>query len=151
MARRTTSRPTAARGLWRHSRTDSFTVVSEPVIPPLRVWIGALLRARAEATALVVAVIALSLLHRLLPWGAVVAVVVLVGVVVIGGVLGGVLLAEIVFTYPGLGYVLFNALQTHDFPVMQTIFLMITLTVLVANFLADSLYVLLDPRTREAG
>lgn len=47
-------------------------------------WAGALLRARAEATALVVAVIGLSLLHRLMPWGAVVAVVVLVAAVVLG-------------------------------------------------------------------
>lgn len=86
MARRSSSRSAgrAPRGLWRHSRTDSFTVVSDPVIPPLRVWAGALIRARAEATALVVAVIALSLLHRLLPWGAVVAVVVLVAAVVLG-------------------------------------------------------------------
>ncbi len=67
----------------------------------------------------------------------------------IGGVLAGVLLTEIVFTYPGMGYLLFTALQNHDFPVMQTVFLMITLTVLVANFLVDSLYMLLDPRTRE--
>jgi len=67
----------------------------------------------------------------------------------IGGVIGGVVLTEIVFSYPGLGYLLYQAISAKDFPVMQTIFLMITLAVLVANFIADSLYVWLDPRTRE--
>lgn len=69
----------------------------------------------------------------------------------IGGVIGGVLLTEIVFSYPGMGYLLYQALQNHDFPVMQTIFLMITLLALAANLIADSLYVVLDPRTRSEG
>lgn len=67
----------------------------------------------------------------------------------IGGIIGGVVLTEIVFTYPGMGYLLFQAITTKDYPLMQAIFLMIVLAVLVANFIADSLYVLLDPRTRE--
>jgi peptide/nickel transport system permease protein len=69
----------------------------------------------------------------------------------IGSVIGGVLVTEVVFTYPGLGYVLFQAVQDKDFPVMQTIFLMITGLALLANFIADSLYMALDPRTRERG
>lgn len=68
----------------------------------------------------------------------------------IGGILGGVVLTEIVFTYPGMGYLLYQAITTKDYPLMQAIFLIIVLAVLVANFIADSLYVLLDPRTREA-
>lgn len=68
----------------------------------------------------------------------------------IGGVIGGVLLTEVVFTYPGMGHLLYVATLNQDFPVMQTIFLMITITVLLANLIADSIYVLLDPRTREA-
>lgn len=67
----------------------------------------------------------------------------------IGGILGGVLLTEVVFTYPGLGHRLYRATVDHDFPVMQTIFLLITLTALIANLIADSIYVLLDPRTRD--
>lgn len=67
----------------------------------------------------------------------------------IGGIIGGVVLTEIVFTYPGMGYLLYQAITTKDYPLMQAIFLMIVLAVLVANFIADSLYVLLDPRTRE--
>lgn len=66
-----------------------------------------------------------------------------------GSIVGGVVLSEIVFTYPGIGTLLVNSIVSKDFPVMQTIFLMIVLAVLVANFIADSLYVVLDPRTRE--
>lgn len=66
----------------------------------------------------------------------------------LGFVLGGSLLTEIVFAYPGLGYTLLLAVGARDYPVMQGIFLMITTAVLAANFLADIAYVLLDPRAR---
>ena len=46
---------------------------------------------------------------------------------------------------------LFQAVGAHDYPLMQGIFLVITLSVLVANFLADIAYLLLDPRTRKEG
>jgi peptide/nickel transport system permease protein len=68
----------------------------------------------------------------------------------LGGVLGGALLTEIVFSYPGMGYLLYSALNQRDYPVMQGVFLLITIAVLVANLLADSVYALLDPRIREA-
>jgi len=67
----------------------------------------------------------------------------------IGLVVGGALLTEIVFSYPGLGYTLLQAVQASDYPLMQGIFLVIALAVLGANFLADMLYVVLDPRTRQ--
>ena len=66
----------------------------------------------------------------------------------LGGVVGGSLLVEQVFNYPGVGYLLFNAVTNQDFPLMQALFLMITVSVLLANFLVDILYGLLDPRTR---
>ncbi|MEO3889405.1 ABC transporter permease [Nonomuraea sp. B5E05] len=67
----------------------------------------------------------------------------------LGGVVGGALLTEIVFSYPGIGYLLFISLQQRDYPVMQGVFFLITLTVLLANLAADSVYALLDPRIRE--
>lgn len=67
----------------------------------------------------------------------------------LGMVVGGSVVTEIVFNYPGIGTVLFKAAQAHDYPLMQGVFLVITLAVLVANLLADAVYVLLDPRTRE--
>lgn len=67
-----------------------------------------------------------------------------------GGIVGGLLFTELVFNYPGVGSVLVQAVGTKDFPVMQGVFLMVTLAILLGNFLADSLYVILDPRTRSA-
>src|SRR5215207_7376979 len=55
----------------------------------------------------------------------------------LGFVLGGALLTEVVFAYPGIGYTLLNAVNTRDYPLMQGIFLIITVAVLVANLLAD--------------
>lgn len=63
-------------------------------------------------------------------------------------VVGGSVLTEIVFSYPGIGFLLLSGVKSLDYTLVQGIFLVITLVVLVANFLADILYVLLDPRTR---
>jgi peptide/nickel transport system permease protein len=68
----------------------------------------------------------------------------------LGFVLGGSLLTEIVFSYPGQGYLLVQAVRNQDFPLMQGIFLVITMAVLGANWLVDLLYFWLDPRTRES-
>jgi peptide/nickel transport system permease protein len=67
----------------------------------------------------------------------------------LGFVVGGSLLAEIVFAYPGVGYLMFDAVSNDDYPLMQALFLVISLSVLAANFVADSVYSLLDPRASE--
>jgi peptide/nickel transport system permease protein len=69
----------------------------------------------------------------------------------LGFIVSGAILTEVVFSYPGIGYVLFEAVTNEDYPLMQGIFLMITILVLLANLLADVMYAALDPRTREAG
>jgi peptide/nickel transport system permease protein len=66
----------------------------------------------------------------------------------LGFVVSGAILVEIVFSYPGLGYVLYQAVTNNDYPLMQGVFLIITVAVLAANFVADLAYVVLDPRTR---
>lgn len=71
--------------------------------------------------------------------------------IAIGFVIGGALLTEIVFSYPGIGYFLLQAVQASDYPLMQALFLIIALAVLIANFLADIFYVVLDPRVRQEG
>lgn len=68
----------------------------------------------------------------------------------IGGLVGGALLTEIVFSYPGIGTVLFRAISTSDYPVIQAITLVIAVTVLVANFLVELAYGVIDPRIRAA-
>ena len=67
----------------------------------------------------------------------------------LGFVLGGSLLTEIVFSYPGQGYILIEAIRAQDYPLMQGVFLVITLAVLCANWLVDLATYWLDPRTRE--
>jgi peptide/nickel transport system permease protein len=67
----------------------------------------------------------------------------------IGFIVSGALLTEIVFSYPGVGYLLFTAIGSDDYPLLQGIFLIITLTVLLANLAADFVYAFLDPRTRQ--
>ncbi|MDQ1486063.1 MAG: peptide/nickel transport system permease protein [Actinomycetota bacterium] len=64
-------------------------------------------------------------------------------------VVGGSLLTEIVFSYPGIGFTLLSAVKSLDYSLVQGIFLVITLVVLAANLVADIVYVALDPRTRQ--
>jgi len=66
----------------------------------------------------------------------------------LGFVLSGALLTEIIFSYPGQGYLLLSAVRSQDFPLMQGLFLTITLAVLGANWLVDLAVLILDPRTR---
>lgn len=66
----------------------------------------------------------------------------------LGFVVSGALLTEIVFSYPGQGYLLLQAVRARDYPLMQGLFLSITAAVLGANALVDVAVALLDPRTR---
>jgi peptide/nickel transport system permease protein len=68
----------------------------------------------------------------------------------LGFVISGAILVEIVFNYPGLGFTLLQAVHSEDFALMQTLFLLITVAVLVAVLAADLLTAWLDPRTRDA-
>ncbi|WP_405009871.1 ABC transporter permease [Kitasatospora sp. NBC_01539] len=69
----------------------------------------------------------------------------------LGLVVGGTFLVEVVFSYPGVGLELVQAIGVKDYPLMQGVFLVITLAVLAANLLADLAYMALDPRTRKEG
>ena len=66
----------------------------------------------------------------------------------LGFVIAGALFTEIVFSYPGMGLTLLRSVNTRDYPLMQAIFLMITVVVLLGNFIVDISYTLLDPRAR---
>ncbi|MBU2896345.1 ABC transporter permease [Vibrio hepatarius] len=67
----------------------------------------------------------------------------------LGMAIGGQLIIEIIFNYPGLGSVLFNAIKARDYQVLQGQLLIMTLFMLFFNLLADILYVTLDPRLRQ--
>ena len=66
----------------------------------------------------------------------------------LGFIVSGALVMEIVFSYPGIGLNLVEAVSAKDYPLMQAIFLVITFAVLVANFVIDFIIVLFDPRAR---
>jgi peptide/nickel transport system permease protein len=66
----------------------------------------------------------------------------------LGVIVAGALVTEIVFSYPGLGYLVLQAINNQDFFLIQGAFLFIIIGVLLANFLVDVAYVLVDPRTR---
>lgn len=66
----------------------------------------------------------------------------------LGYVVGGAITAEIVFNWPGLGTLTVDALNSRDYPVIQGIFLFLSVAVVLANFAADIVYGFLDPRVR---
>ena len=66
----------------------------------------------------------------------------------LGQILGGSVVVEAVFSYPGLGRVLYDAVLARDYPLMQYSFLIISIMVLVSCFIADILHPILDPRVK---
>lgn len=68
----------------------------------------------------------------------------------LGAVLGGSLVTEVVFNYPGMGNTLYQAIIARDYPVIQGALLIMTAAMLTANFIVDLSYVLLDPRLKRA-
>ncbi|WP_448316569.1 ABC transporter permease [Streptomyces sp. CO7] len=66
----------------------------------------------------------------------------------LGVLVAGALVTEIVFNYPGLGSLILAAIQNRDFFLLQGTFLFIVIGVLIANFVIDLVYVIVDPRTR---
>ena len=68
----------------------------------------------------------------------------------IGTMVSGALFAEIIFSYPGLGYTLLNSILGQDYPLISAVTLIITVMVLSANFVIEILYGLIDPRIKAA-
>ena len=68
----------------------------------------------------------------------------------LGRVVAGALFVELVFAYPGIGYLTYQALLSRDYPVIQGVFLIVAVSVLLANVIVDMLYHRLDPRVNLA-
>ncbi len=66
----------------------------------------------------------------------------------LGSALGGALITELIFNYPGTGYILFRALSTLDYPLIQAIFVILIVAIYFANFIVDFVYAIVDPRIR---
>lgn len=69
----------------------------------------------------------------------------------LGGMLRGAVMTEVVFTLPGLGMMITNAVQTREYPVVQAGIMITALLFVAVNFIVDRTYVLLDPRLRKHG
>lgn len=67
----------------------------------------------------------------------------------LGSLVGGAVVVETVFSYPGLGLLIYEAALARDYPLLQGAFLVLTLTVIAANLLADLTYPYVDPRTND--
>lgn len=67
----------------------------------------------------------------------------------VGGLLGGAVVVETVFSYPGIGTLIVSGVEARDYNLLQGVFLVATLSVIAANMLADLTYPLLDPRVRQ--
>ncbi|MGH3092799.1 MAG: ABC transporter permease [Gaiellaceae bacterium] len=72
--------------------------------------------------------------------------IVTLAAITLGFVIGGDILVEAVFSYPGIGLATYEAVFDRDYPMLQGAFLLLTLSVIVANFIADLLYFKFDPR-----
>ena len=68
----------------------------------------------------------------------------------IGSMVGGALVAETIFSYPGLGMAMYNAITSSDYPVISATTLIITVMVLLASFMLDIIYAFIDPRVKAA-
>ncbi len=66
----------------------------------------------------------------------------------LSGIIGGAILVEVVFNYPGLGRLMLSSIQNQDYFLLQGIFLTIVTMTLIANFLVDIVYMIIDPRVR---
>jgi len=66
----------------------------------------------------------------------------------LGYVVSGALLVEVVFSYPGVGWLTYQAVLSHDYPLLQGLFLVLSVAVIIANLLADVVYSLVDPRIK---
>ncbi|MEM1931619.1 MAG: ABC transporter permease [Sulfolobales archaeon] len=66
----------------------------------------------------------------------------------LGHIVGGAVITETVFSYPGVGYLIYESIIYKDYPVLNAAFFMLAVTVIAANFVADLLYAVIDPRIR---
>jgi ABC-type dipeptide/oligopeptide/nickel transport system permease component len=67
----------------------------------------------------------------------------------LGSIVAGAIVVEDVFSYPGIGLATIDAISKRDYPVLQGIFLILTMSVILANYIADLVYFKLDPRVTE--
>jgi peptide/nickel transport system permease protein len=66
----------------------------------------------------------------------------------LGYLVGGLILTETVFSWPGVGWLIYSSILSRDYPVLQGAFLILAISIVISNFIADMIYLYLDPRIR---
>lgn len=140
--------PTSGAGSWRHLVLPAVTLAAYSMALITRLTRSAMLdelgqnyvqTARAKGLREHVVVYRHALRNALLP------VVTVVGLQ-IGGMLGGVVVTEAVFNYPGVGTLVYNAISTRDYPLLQALVLMLAMLFIAINLVTDLAYATIDPR-----
>jgi peptide/nickel transport system permease protein len=117
--------------LMRHMRSALLEVMQQEYV----------ITARAKGLGALAVVVRHALRNALLP------VVTILGLEM-GSVIGGVVVLETIFSIPGMGRLIVDSILFRDYPTVQALILLLAVTVLVANLLADLTYGVLDPRVR---
>ena len=66
----------------------------------------------------------------------------------LGLTVGGAILTEVVFSWPGIGFLIYSAINARDYPILEAAFVIVAIVIVAANIIADLLYSYLDPRIR---
>jgi peptide/nickel transport system permease protein len=145
--------PTGGYGTWLHLALPAVTLavfVSASIARLLRSSMLDVLKEDYVRTAVSKGLMPRTVLTWHVIRNALIPVVTMVGILV-GELLGGSVVTETVFGWPGVGRLIVQAIETKDFPVIQTGIALIALIYIVTNFIVDILYAVIDPRVRGRG
>ncbi|ADO44205.1 oligopeptide ABC transporter permease protein (plasmid) [Ketogulonicigenium vulgare Y25] len=143
--------PTGGYGTWQHLLLPAFTVaifISASIARLLRSSMLDTLREDYVRTARAKGLMPRTILMWHTLRNALIPVITMIGILV-GELLGGAVVTETVFAWPGVGRLIFQAIDQKDFPVIQAGVVLVATIFVVANFLVDLLYAVLDPRIKE--
>lgn len=142
--------PSMGMGGWRHVVMPAFSVALMSMCINMRLIRGSMLEqmhARHILYAKIRGVTKGRILGKHVLRNSLIPVITALGMH-IGEILGGAVVAEVVFAWPGVGRYAVSAIMNRDFPVMQCFILMMTLIFVLCNLATDILYALIDPRIR---
>lgn len=140
--------PTSGAGSWRHLVLPAVTLAAYSMALVTRLTRSAMLEELSQnyvVTARAKGLMERAVVYRHTLRNALMPVVTVVGLQ-IGGMLGGVVVTEAVFNYPGVGTLVYNAISTRDYPLLQALVLMLAMLFIMINLTTDLLYAVIDPR-----
>ena len=142
--------PTSGAGSWQHLIMPALTLATFPMAAIMRITRSSMLETLDAEYVKFLRVKGLA--ERLIVWkhalrNALIPVVALSGIQ-LGNLLGGAVIVETVFSWPGLGSLMVESIVSRDYPVIQSGVLMISIFLVTLNFLVDMIFGIIDPRIR---